>query len=346
MRSRLMDGDHAEKEVRGAVCTMSVVVAAYTMQRWQLLVKCIDSICSQTLDAKEIILCIDNNEELYLRAADRWRGVDRVRVIRNPDTQHTQFVSAHERAHGTKRRFGAGSARNAAVNQTTSNIVAIIDDDACAEPNWLATLRGEYEASPHIVAVGGPPIPVFESRRPGWFPHSFDWVFGCAYEGLPTQPGPIRHLIGANLSFRRSAFDKVGGFGSIDFDDLDLCMKLSHEFGFDSLRYTPYARVHHFVPTPRVSWSYFWRRCLYVNTEKVEAFAEMAEAANLKAELRYGLRTSTISLARECARGVRGDLNGFRAGGAIVAGLALAVAGNLRGRWRIARRHAKSRSTD
>lgn len=296
-----------------------------------------DSISAQTAPVQEIVLCIDNNEELYRRAVLRWSAADNVHVMRNPDIDHVQFGAAHERAHGTKRRFGAGSARNAAIALTTSDIVAIIDDDACAEPDWLSALLSEYGTEPQIVAVGGPPIPIFETKRPGWFPRSFDWVFGCAYDGLPIRPGPIRHLIGANMSFRRAAFDKVGGFGSIDFDDLDLCMKLGHEFGYGSLRFTPAARVHHFVPAERVTWRYFWRRCLYVNTEKVAAFHDMAEAANLTAEVTYGLRTATVGVARELARVLRGDLDGLRAGGAIVCGLTLAVVGNLRGHWHLAR---------
>lgn len=317
--------------------TASVVVAAYTMQRWSLLASCMESVAAQTLRASEVVLCIDNNEELYVRATASWGHLRGVRIMRNPDISHMQGALAHQRAHGSARRFGAGSARNAAVEATSAEVVAIIDDDARAEPDWLANLIAEYEALPSVVAVGGPPLPVFESGRPGWFPRSFDWVFGCEYDGLPTQPGPTRHLIGANMSFRRAAFDKVGGFGSIDFDDLDLCMKLGHNFGRESIRYTPAARVHHFVPADRVTWRYFWRRCLYVNREKVEAFHGMAEAANLRAELRYGLRTASIGLAKELWRAVRGDSDGFRAGGAIVCGLTLAALGNFQGRWRVVR---------
>ena len=40
------------------------------------------------------------------------------------------------------------------------------------------------------VAVGGAPLPRYETGRPRWFPANFDWVFGCAYAGLPTELGP------------------------------------------------------------------------------------------------------------------------------------------------------------
>jgi cellulose synthase/poly-beta-1,6-N-acetylglucosamine synthase-like glycosyltransferase len=311
------------------------------MKRWDLLVACMDSVRSQSSTTNDIVLCIDNNEELFERASAEWGSLPGLTVMRNPDVDHVNFVSAHERAHGSRRRFGAGSARNAAVEITTGEVVAIIDDDARAEPDWLERLLETY-TDESVVAVGGPPLPIYETARPDWFPRSFDWVFGCEYLGLPTQTGPIRHLIGANMSFRRSAFDKVGGFQSIDFDDLDLCMRLGHAYGHGALMYAPAARVHHFVPAERVTWHYFWRRCLFVNTEKVEAFHGMAEAANLTAEITFALRTLTVGVGTELLRVAKGDLNGFRGAGAIICGLALAALGNLRGRLHVRRdrRHA------
>lgn len=321
----------------------SVVVVAYTMKRWDLLTECMDSVFAQTRVPAEIVLCIDNNEELFLGSEQTWGGRPGLTVMRNPDTEHVMNVTPHEKAHGSKRRFGAGSARNAAVAETTGDIVAIIDDDARAEPDWLERLVATYTGE-SVVAVGGPPLPRYETARPPWFPRSFDWVFGCEYQGLPTRTGPIRHLIGANMSFRRTAFDKVGGFQSIDFDDLDLCMRLGHEFGSGALMYEPAARVHHFVPADRVTWHYFWRRCLFVNTEKVEAFQDMAEAANLSAEITFALSTATVGVLTELRRVLTGDLNGFRAAGAILCGLALAAAGNLRGRLHV-RRDARAGAT-
>lgn len=316
--------------------TISVVVAAYTLKRWALLEQCMQSVLGQSVEAMQVVLCIDNNEELFEKAAGCWAASPRVLVMRNPDTEHVLNVTAHERAHGTKRRFGAGSARNAGVAATTGDIVAIIDDDAWAEPDWLAQLITAY-TDESIVAVGGPPIASFESARPSWFPRTFDWVFGCEYQGLPKHTAPIRHLIGANMSFRRTAFDAVGGFQSIDFDDLDLCMRLGHRFGFGSLVYAPAAQVHHFVPAERVTWRYFWRRCLHVNEEKVEAFHGMAEAANLSAEITFALKALTLGLVTELGRAIRGDVAGLRGAGAIICGLALAALGNARGRLKVRR---------
>jgi len=311
----------------------SVVVAAYSLERWPLLQKCMNSVLNQTVPPREIVLCIDNNEELYLRAKAEW-STDRVTVMRNPDTEHVLGAVAHERAHGSRRRFGAGSARNAGIARTSAEIVAIIDDDAHADPHWLEQLLAAY-TSETVVAVGGPPYPDYATARPEWFPRSFDWVFGCAYQGVPQMVAPYRRLIGASMSMRRSAFDAVGGFQSIDFDDLDLCSRLWHAYGPESVLWAPAASVHHFVPAERVTWHYFWRRCFFVNVEKVEAFHGMAEAASLAAELTFSLRTLVFGVAYELSRVLRGQLAGFRAAGAIIAGLGLAAAGNAWGRVRL-----------
>ena len=46
----------------------SVIVPAYTMDRWELLKKAVCSIEAQTVYPAELILCIDHNESLFQRA--------------------------------------------------------------------------------------------------------------------------------------------------------------------------------------------------------------------------------------------------------------------------------------
>jgi hypothetical protein len=57
----------------------------------------------------------------------------------------------------------------------------------------------------------------------------------------------------------------------------------------------------------------------------------MGEAGNIRAELEFAARMAG-SVARKLVRGLRGDTDAVRQAGAIVAGLAVAVAGHLRGR--------------
>jgi glycosyltransferase involved in cell wall biosynthesis len=329
-------GGHPMTTPGTSATSISVVVAAYSTERWSLLQECMASVLDQTLPPNEVVLCIDNNEELLARAQTEWRDHTAVVVMPNPDVDHVADAVAHERAHGSRRRFGAGSARNAGIAKTTGDIVAIIDDDARAERDWLEQLVSAYRDD-KVVAVGGPPRPRYETRRPDWFPRSFDWVFGCEYRGVPTRVAPYRRLIGANMSMRRRAFDQVGGFQSIDFDDLDMCTRLVHAYGPDTVQWNPQARVQHYVPAARVSWDYFWRRCFFVNVEKVRAFKDMQEAASLTAELRFAGRTLVLGVSYELLRVLRGEPAGVLGALAIVSGLALAASGNFWGRIKFRR---------
>jgi hypothetical protein len=94
--------------------SVSVAIPAYTMKRWALLVKAVESARSQTVPVARVVVCIDNNEELLDRATAEWAHATGtpVTVIANRHSDHLTRVSVHQAAHGTTRRFGAGSARN------------------------------------------------------------------------------------------------------------------------------------------------------------------------------------------------------------------------------------------
>jgi GT2 family glycosyltransferase len=312
--------------------SVSVAIPAFTMKRWELLRKAVESARAQTAVVDQVVVCIDNNEELLSRAQEEWEHATGtpVKVIPNRHSEHLSRVNAHQAAHGTVRRFGAGPARNTAAEAIGSDIIAFMDDDAEAYPNWIQELLRVFE-DPSVVAVGGPPLPLYETARPAWFPANFDWVFGCAYEGLPSEISPLRHLIGANMSVRRTALDAVGGFVGSDFDDLNLCMRLAAQFGPESIRYTPYAVVTHYVPSERVTWRYFWRRCYFVNREKVRVLRRMGSASNLAAEREFVLRALTRQAIRDMRRAAAREPGAIRALGAMLAGIGLAGAGHLRG---------------
>ena len=298
---------------------MSVVICAYTEDRWLLLTTSVASVETQTVPPMEIIICIDHNEKLLRRAEDHFAigrpvGQIPVTVVENKYDGHL------------------GSARNTATEFASGQIIAFLDDDAYAAADWLERLVAPYEDD-RVGAVGGAPLPVFEGSRPGWFPYEFDWVFGCAYRGLPARRAPLAHLIGANMSARRSVLQEIGGFHSDSHDDMDMCHRIA--FARYQVVYEPLAVVRHFVPTTRTTWRYFWRRCYFVNKGKVEAFANMQEAANLGAELAFVARTLTTGVAAELRRTIRGDLDGPARIGGIVAGIGLAGLGHLSGKLRL-----------
>ncbi len=316
--------------------TATVIIPTFDFARWGLLCDSVASVQAQSRPPIELIICVDHNPELKRQCEEQW-NTNRsdsdfpVLIVANRFEQHDQGTAAYQKAHGSKRRFGAGWSRNTAAELARGDILVFLDDDASAEPDWLEYLLAPFDDY-RTVAVGGAPLPRYETERPKWFPANFDWIFGCAYRGLPTELAPTPRLIGANMSIRRDAFNQVQGFHSIDFDDLDLCMRLGDHFSSDAILYEPRAVVFHFVPTERVTWRYFWRRSFFTNFEKIEAFAEMGAAANLRAESQFVRRAITEQLSSESRALLRGDSVALYRMGAMLIGISMAAAGHIFGR--------------
>jgi glycosyltransferase involved in cell wall biosynthesis len=168
----------------------------------------------------------------------------------------------------TSREAGLSSARNAGVEEARGEIIAFIDDDAIAEEKWLGNLVRNYE-DPLVLGVGGLIKPVWESKRPSWFPEELDWIIGCSYKGLPENKAIIRNPIGCNMSFRKSVFEKAGYFG-IDIgrvgsnlgshEDTEFSIRITEKIPSHKILYDPTAVVYHKVPKSRTKMNYVARR--------------------------------------------------------------------------------------
>jgi hypothetical protein len=209
--------------------TVTVVVCAYTTERWDWLLSLIDSIRAQTYSPQKVVVVIDHNEELYARLAGI---VDDVTVVRNSGPR------------------GLSGARNTGLDTVDSDIVAFIDDDAEAAPDWLERLAALYD-DPDVLAVGGRVDPIWEAGRPGFLGHELDWIVGCSHRGMPRVASEVRNVIGANMSFRLSVIRQVGGFnlslgrqGSVPSG----CEKPKSAYG------RPWGRLGHGSSTSQQQW--------------------------------------------------------------------------------------------
>lgn len=265
------------------VRSVDVVIPCHTLDRWSLLLRAVRSVHEQTTRPGRIVVTVDHNPELFERCRREWDGDD---ADADADADAMKIEVVQSRYPGRQ-----GSSRNTALEHCTAEIVVFLDDDAAAQPDWLATLVAVYDDE-RVYAVGGAALPEYATRRPRWFPASFDWVFGCHYDGLPEQLAPTRHLIGTTMSIRREPFVALGGFHTDDFDDMDLSHRVAHAHGAESVLYQPEAVVRHHVGADRLTWRYFWRRCYFVNRGKAAALADMGQAGHFGAELGFALRLS------------------------------------------------------
>lgn len=296
----------------------SVVICAYTDRRWEALLRAVRSVQGQTHPPYETILVIDHNPELLAAARAAIAGV-------------TIIPNAYAR--------GLSGARNTGVAAASGAIVAFLDDDAEADPGWLAALLAAYD-QPEVLGVGGYIEPIWEARRPAWFPSEFNWVVGCSYTGLSEQPAPVRNMIGANMSLRREALAQVGGFrigrvGALaigqENDETEICIRLAAARPNTTLLYQPAARVRHSVSPDRARIGYFVRRCYSEGLSKSRLVRQVGAERGLSAERTYTLRTLPLGVLRGVAHALGGDLSGLGRAGAIIAGLATTAVGYLSG---------------
>ncbi|HEX9374353.1 MAG TPA: glycosyltransferase family 2 protein, partial [Roseiflexaceae bacterium] len=141
---------------------ISVVICAYTMDRWAELRAAVESLRRQSAPPREIVVVVDHNPALLDHARAELPGV-------------TTMANAGPR--------GLSGARNSGVAASRGALVAFMDEDARAAPDWLARLAAGY-ADPCALGVGGAILPLWSDGRPGWFPDEFAWVVGCTYRGM------------------------------------------------------------------------------------------------------------------------------------------------------------------
>ena len=263
-----------------ARCRVSVIICAYTEDRWSRLCQAIDSVRAQTRPAEEVVLVIDHCPALAARARAEFADIV---VTENSDRQ------------------GLSGARNIGLRTAIGDVVAFIDDDAAAAPDWLDHLSRFYEYE-DIIGVGGHVEPSFSSDRPGWFPPEFDWVIGCSHSGMPDVTRAIRNFVGANMSFRRQALVDLGGFSdslgrvganAAGCEETELCIRVTDWKAGGRLVYVPEARVDHYVPPARTTWRYFLRRCYAEGRSKAVVATLAGSQRGLEAERSY-LRSTVL----------------------------------------------------
>jgi GT2 family glycosyltransferase len=299
--------------------SISVIICTYAEARLGQLAAALQSVQDQRIPALETIVVVDHNLSLLQQVRGQWPGV--------------VAIANHEAR-------GLSGARNCGVVAARGEVVAFLDDDAVAAPMWLAYLRACYR-DPLVAGAGGSIQPLWEEGRPAWFPREFDWVVGCTYRGMPTAPAPVRNLIGANMSFRRSLCLGAGGFRSVlgrvgasaaGCEETELCIRIGAERRW-ALRYEPRSIVYHQVPVERARWRYFTRRCFAEGRSKALVAAAVGTFDGLASERAYTAKV----LPRACLQGLADALLQFDASGlarssAIIGGLGYTMAGYLSGR--------------
>jgi len=298
---------------------ISVIICAYTEERWEELLASVESVQKQTLPPYEIIVVIDHNKTLHQRA---YQTLKDIVVVENHEVR------------------GLSGARNSGLALARGGVIAFIDEDATASSDWLKTLYVNYQDKT-VLGVGGQIRPDWQMGRPAWFPEEFDWVVGCTYQGLPKQTAPVRNLIGCNMSFRREVFSTVGGFRNgigrvgilpVGCEETELCIRARQFWPDRNFIYDPKATVLHRVPSKRSTFSYFFSRCYSEGISKALITRFTGSRSGLDAEWKHALKVLPFGVLSGFQDAIfRADVYGLGRAGAIITGLFFTTCGFLIG---------------
>jgi glucosyl-dolichyl phosphate glucuronosyltransferase len=275
--------------------TVSVIVCAYTMRRWDDVQSAVESVRAQPEDP-EVVLVIDHSDELLAAARDRW---PELRVIPNTGER------------------GLSGARNTGVAAATGDIVAFLDDDASAEDGWLAPLLAPF-ADADVVGVGGFAEPIWPTATgSGPYPDELLWIVGCSYTGLPTEFAEVRNVIGCSMAFRRASILAAGGFSSgigrvgthpLGCEETDLCIRIRQVDPTAKIHHEPRSRVRHRVSDDRVTMDYVRKRSYYEGISKAVLSRRLGRKDSLSSESAYLTKVLPGALLRELTHPRNGGL--------------------------------------
>jgi glucosyl-dolichyl phosphate glucuronosyltransferase len=317
----MLEGQRGGSSRRDPEESVTVVVCAYTRDRWATLQAAVDTARSQSDRDDELLVVVDHNDELLARCREY---LDDSSVIPN----------SHNR--------GLSGARNTALDQAHGSIIVFLDDDAVPLDGWLDALRAPY-ADKRVYGVGGLAKPCWLGGQPRWFPEEFLWVVGCSHLGLPSDSHSVRNVFGANMSFRKAAFNHVGGFAEqlgrigeqpLGCEDTEFAIRLAQANPEAVILYEPASQVEHHVSPRRARLSYFVRRCWGEGISKAEVSRRVGRSQALSAERYYALRVLPRGIWNGLHDSVGGDLWGMARCVSIALGLAATVAGYCVGTFR------------
>ncbi len=229
---------------------ISAIICTHNRDRY--LGKAIDSLLVQTCDDYEILI-IDNASTDGTRAiAESYLSNPRVRY-------HYEAT------------IGLSVARNTGANLAIAPILAYLDDDAIASPQWLQTFVDAYAQDEKLAISGGKVTLIWEDHcpEPLWLSQNLAGNLGSYDLGDQTldiqQPGLTPR--GLNYGIRRTFLDQVGGFdpnlgrvGKNLLSNEELHMtNLALQSGW-RVAYLPNALAAHHVAPERVKPRWFLER--------------------------------------------------------------------------------------
>ncbi len=174
-----------------------VSIIIITCNRPFLLKHCLERVFAQPYARKEVIVVDSSSDDSSEAVVAQYPTVTSVRL--------------------RGQRNNMPQARNAGIAASTGEVIAFIDDDSMVQVGWLEALVATYRDETVGAAGGrviGMPAPYSEQMqgKPNLLVQASGRVIAKDAGLVCTETMEVDHLIGCNMSFRRSALAQIGGF--------------------------------------------------------------------------------------------------------------------------------------
>jgi len=240
--------------------TFSVVIATY--KRAAFLTKAIESVFSQNYPKDKYELIVIDND-----SPDNTAEVVQQAFAGAP-IPCTYYV---------EQQNGLSYARNLGIAKAQLEFVAQLDDDATANPDWLAAFNRVINEQ-HALVVGGRVEKSFEEgfTPPDWFNYQYlKHFFGVNYRdrGKKEKVFRIRHplyLSGGNTAYAKRVIEHFGGFrtdlgrnGKSLLAGEEAFLNLVLDRNDIPMYYTDDAYIHHYVGAERLNKAHLRKKALW-----------------------------------------------------------------------------------
>ena len=231
---------------------LTVIICTYNRAKY--IGNLLESIAANDLPKSEYeILLVDNN------CTDNTREICNAFAAAHPDVQFRYTIEPEQ---------GLSAARNKGIKEAKGEYLVYIDDDALVDTWYLRTIYEYMVAHPEISAVGGPIIPLYETKEPEWMTrYTKELLCGYLYFGEEERTFPgNRYPGGGNAAYRAEVFEKVGLFNTELGRKGNSLMGAEEKDIFDKMQaqkmrfmYLPQMVLHHIIPQKKLERDYFDR---------------------------------------------------------------------------------------
>lgn len=198
---------------------ISVVIPSYNSEN--TIHRCLDSLKRQSFRGDYEIVLVDSSE-------------DQTPVIVRSKYPEIKFIHFSQKT-------DPGTARNKGVTEAKGNIIAFIDSDCIADPEWLIKISAAHERD-EVSVIGG-------AVRNGNAEGDLVGLAGYIAEFREFTPGQPRravlHAPTCNISYKKRIFEKYGGFQKEYYPQEDLIFNYRLNSEGEKIIFDPAIQVYH-----------------------------------------------------------------------------------------------------